>query len=80
MLSASACTLGPPPDDVFDFGSIGTAQREKMQSECDYEAKKAVASQKQRPVRHLDWRNIFLKCLELRGAKHLGTTDDFPDL
>ena len=80
MLSASACTPTRPPDDVFEIGSIGKVKWQKVQNECDYEAQKAVAPQKPGPVRHLDWRNIFLKCLALRGVKHIGTTDDFPDV
>ena len=80
MLIASACTPTRQPDDVFEIGNIGKVQWQRMQDECDYEAQKAVASQKPGPVRHLDWRDIFLKCLALRGAKHIGTTDDFPDV
>jgi hypothetical protein len=79
-LFTSACTPTRSPDDVFDIGNISKVQWQKMQNECDYEAQKAVASQKPGPVRHLDWRNLYLKCLALRGAKHIGTTDDFPDV
>lgn len=79
-LATSACTPSRAPDDVFDIGNISKPQWQRMQNECDYEAQKAVASQKPGPIRHLDWRNLYLKCLALRGARHIGTTDDFPDV
>jgi hypothetical protein len=52
-LFTSACTLRRPPDDVFDSGTIIKVQWQKLQNECDYEAQKAVATQKPAPVRHL---------------------------
>ena len=80
MLAMMACAPSRAPDDVFDIGNISKPQWQRMQDECDYEAQKPVASQKPGPVRHLDWRHLYLKCLALRGARHIGTTDDFPDV
>jgi hypothetical protein len=80
MLAMSACAPSRAPDDVFDIGNISKPQWQRMQNECDYEAQKAVASQKLGRVWYLDWRDLYLKCLALRGARHIGTTDDFPDV
>ncbi len=77
-LAIAACTPTRPPDDVFNIGDMSSAQWERIQLECAYEARKAVASQKPGPVRYYDWRGIYLSCLELRGARHLGTADQFP--
>jgi hypothetical protein len=76
---ATACVPRKPPTDVFDAPGLSDAQWKRVQLECDYEAKKAVAPQKPGLARHLDWRDIYLKCLELKGAERLGTTDDFPE-
>jgi hypothetical protein len=74
-LAIAACTPTRPPDDVFEIGNLSDAQSNRARLECSYEADKAVASQKPGPLRHEDWRGIYLKCLELKGARHLGTAD-----
>jgi hypothetical protein len=74
----TACSVSRPPNDVFEIGNLSDAQWNRARLECSYEADKAVASQKPGPVRHEDWRGIYLKCLELKGARHLGTADQFP--
>ena len=78
LWALSACAPIRPPNDVFNIGDMSNAQWERLQRECAYEARKAVASQKPGPVRSYDWREIYLSCLELRGARHLGTADQFP--
>ncbi|MGO4704519.1 hypothetical protein AB4072_01925 [Microvirga sp. 2MCAF38] len=67
------------PVDVYDTHGISASAWKSMRRECGYEADKAVAAAKPGPIRAMDWGKIFDTCLELRGAKHLGTTDDFPD-
>lgn len=75
LISLTACTSSRPPNDVFEIRSMSDSQWQRVQLECDDEASKAVAAQKPGPVRHYDWRAIFLKCLELKGAKFIGTAD-----
>ncbi|MCB5176277.1 hypothetical protein [Microvirga lenta] len=64
---------------MFDTSKLTQQERVRMQDECDYEAEKATASA---PVNiaYYRWRRLYIGCIELRGIKYLGTTDDFPHL
>jgi hypothetical protein len=61
--------------DIFAAPGMSDAQFERIQLECNYEARKAVASQEPGLVRHLEWKEIYLTCLELKGAKYIRTEE-----
>ncbi len=64
-----------PMVDIFERPGISDAQFERMRLECNYEARKAVASQEPGLIRHLEWKEIYLTCLELKGAKYIRTEE-----
>jgi hypothetical protein len=76
----TACMSSKPPSEVYRVPEMSDEQWERTKLECRYEADKAVASQKPGPARHEAWKGIFLTCLDLRGVKYLGTSDQFPQL
>jgi hypothetical protein len=54
---------------------MSDAQFERFHLECSYEARKAVASQEPGLVRQIERRELYLACLELKGAKYLRTEE-----
>lgn len=78
ILGLAAC-VSEPVSLVFDTSKLSQQEWARMQNECDYEAEKATASA---PVNiaYYRWKRLYIGCIELRGIKYLGTTDDFPHL
>lgn len=67
------------PSLVFDTAHLTQAEWERIQHECDYEAQKAIASAPS-SLAFVRWQRLYIACIELRGIKYLGTTDQFPHL
>lgn len=74
-IGISACVPHKPTVNVFSAPGMSDAQFERFHRECSYEARKAVASQEPGPVRQLERRELYLACLELKGAKYIRTED-----
>ncbi|MBZ6076413.1 hypothetical protein [Microvirga puerhi] len=78
ILAMAGC-VQEAPSLVFDTARLSQAEWERIQSECDYEAEKATASAPSSLV-FVRWQRLYIGCIELRGIKYLGTTDQFPHL
>jgi hypothetical protein len=75
-IGMSACIPHKPTVNVFSAPGMSDAQFERFHLECDYEARKAVASQEPGLVRQLERRELYLACLKLKGAKYLRTEEE----
>ena len=72
MTLLAACNA--PATKHFRFNTSATdAQFERMEAECDYEATKSTAAARPGSIRALDWRKIFIQCMELKGARYVGS-------
>ncbi|MGO4704518.1 hypothetical protein AB4072_01920 [Microvirga sp. 2MCAF38] len=60
-----------PENLMFETNGLSQTEWQKLQDECDYEAKKATASA---PINiaHYRWKDIYIRCLEAHGTKLLG--------
>ncbi|MGO4525586.1 hypothetical protein AB4097_12070 [Microvirga sp. 2MCAF35] len=72
-LILSACAY-KPPSLVFETGNLSDSEWSRAQDECDYEAEKATGSAPIN-VAHSRWQRLYIQCIELKGIKYLGTTD-----
>ncbi|GEO17514.1 hypothetical protein MAE02_52100 [Microvirga aerophila] len=64
------------PDLLFDSGSMTDAQWLKARKECLFEAEKAVTPIRPSPVAGERFRKIYILCVESKGIKFLGTSDE----
>jgi hypothetical protein len=55
----------------FDNHHIPKERWARLQKECDYDADKASAAANLRISAYV-WEELYLKCLDLHGAKYLG--------
>ena len=72
MTLLAACNA--PATKHFRFNTSATdAQFERMEAECDYEATKSTAAAGLDPFAPWIWRKIFIQCMELKGARYVGS-------
>jgi hypothetical protein len=52
----------------------------RARAECKFEAEKAAMRAKNSVTAGENWQTIFILCMEAKGARYLGTTDEFPNV
>ncbi|WP_162559406.1 hypothetical protein [Microvirga sp. 17 mud 1-3] len=50
----------------------------RANAECNLEAEKAAMRARNSVTAGENWRKIYLLCMESKGARYLGTTDQHP--
>jgi hypothetical protein len=76
----TGCTTTARPDFVFNRQGLSQQQYSRAEAECELEAEKAAIQAKNSVTAGENWRKIFVLCMEAKGARFLGTTDQFPGL
>ncbi len=74
------CNPKSRPDFVFDAQDLSQQQYSRAGAECKLEAEKAAIQAKNSITAGENWRKIFVLCMEAKGARYLGTTDQFAGL
>lgn len=75
-----SCNPKPRPDFVFDAQGLSQQQYSRAGAECKLEAEKAAVQAKNSITAGENWRRIFVLCMEAKGTRYLGTTDQFSRL
>jgi hypothetical protein len=69
--------VSKPPTPVFDPSALSDAEWARAKKECDYEAEKATGSAPIN-IRYYRWESLYISCLELKGVKYLGMSNQLP--
>jgi hypothetical protein len=75
-----ACNTKPVPDLVFNARDMSRQQYSQAEAECNLEAEKAAIQAKNSITAGENWRKIFLLCMEAKGARYVGTTEQRREL
>ncbi len=76
-IGLSLCLAGcvsKQPYPVFDSSGLSDKEAANAKKECDYEAEKATGSAPIN-IRYYRWESLYISCLELRGVKFLGMSN-----
>ena len=79
-IGLSLCLAGcvsKAPHPVFVPSGLSEAEWKRARKECDYEAEKATGSAPIN-IRYYRWESLYISCLELRGVKYLGISNQLP--
>ncbi|AWM87758.1 hypothetical protein C4E04_14130 [Microvirga sp. 17 mud 1-3] len=74
----SGCNSAPRPDLVFNRNGLSKEDMSRANAECNLEAEKAAMRARNSVTAGENWRKIYLLCMESKGARYLGTTDQHP--
>jgi len=58
---------------VFDIGKLSQESWRKIDTQCEYEARKATASAPPGLVRAEEREKLYILCLEAQGIRYKGT-------
>jgi len=75
LVFVAGCNTTARPDFVFKRQSLSQQQYSRAEAECELEAEKAATQAKNSITAGENWRKIFVLCMEAKGARFLGTTD-----
>ena len=73
----TGCNTTARPDFVFKRQGLSQQQYSRAEAECELESEKAAIQAKNSVTAGENWRKIFVLCMEAKGARYLGTTDQF---
>jgi hypothetical protein len=80
LLILAACNPKPQPNFVFNEQDLSRKEFFRAEAECHLEAEKAAMRASNSVTAGENWRKIFILCMEAKGARYLGTTDEFPNV
>jgi hypothetical protein len=78
LVLLTGCNTTERPDFVFKRQGLSQQQYSRAEAECEFEAEKAAIQAKNSITAGENWRRVFVLCMEAKGARFLGTTDQFP--
>lgn len=78
LVLLSGCNTTERPDFVFKRQGLSQQQYSRAEAECELEAEKAAIQAKNSVTAGENWRKIFVLCMEAKGARFVGTTNQFP--
>ncbi|PVE25551.1 hypothetical protein DC522_04285 [Microvirga sp. KLBC 81] len=73
-----ACNTKPPQKFIFNSQDLSRKQFSQAEAECNLEAEKAAMLATNSISAGDRWKRIFVLCMEAKGAKYVGTTDQIP--
>jgi len=76
LLFLTAC-VSEQPQYVSAADHLSAKEWARIRQECDYEAEKATASAPIN-VASVRWESLFIACVELRGVKFRGMSNQLP--
>ncbi len=77
-MALAACNTKPRPDFVFNTQGMSQQQYRRAEAECNLEAEKTAMQATNSVTAGETWRKIFVLCMEAKGARYVGTTDQVP--
>jgi hypothetical protein len=75
LIILAACNTKPRPNFVFSAQGLSDQQFSRAEAECNLEAEKVAMRASNSVTAGEHWRKIHILCMEAKGAKYLGTSD-----
>jgi hypothetical protein len=77
-VALAGCQATPQPDFVFNRQELSRPQFVQAEAECNLEAEKAAMQATNSVTAGENWRKIYVLCMESKGARYVGMTDQVP--